>query len=103
MPCIQDRLGRVENINGNQIDLYLSQTKILCIFLGLLTVSIRLVRRDIARYNSKDFSEYTPPQSGWILLYNDVFRLPQKGTPIWMNKLLVGIQLFSIVLSIICK
>lgn len=74
-----------------------------CIFLGLLIVIIRLVRRDITRYNSKDNSEDIPPECGWILVRRDALQISEDAYEFLALDIFLIIQVFSIAVSTLCK
>ncbi|PKU26949.1 transmembrane 9 superfamily member 4 [Limosa lapponica baueri] len=65
-------------------------------------IIIRTLRKDIANYNKEDDIEDTMEESGWKLVHGDVFRPPQY--PMILSSLLgSGIQLFCMILIVICK
>jgi len=77
-------------VNAIMIALFLS---------GIVAViMLRILRKDLARYNSDDMSEEEArEETGWKLLHGDVFRLPSHAG--WFSVLVgTGVQVFAMAL-----
>lgn len=65
-------------------------------------IMVRMLRRDIAKYNSDENIEDLIEETGWKLVHGDVFRPPPRRM-LFAAVIGNGIQVFLMALITICK
>lgn len=91
-----DAYLRMNDVQIHWFSILNSVVVIICLSGFLSIIIVRTVRRDIDEYNVKDEDERPLEETGWKLVYGDVFRPPQNAM-LFSNIVGTGIQLVGMV------
>ncbi|VDD92675.1 unnamed protein product [Enterobius vermicularis] len=91
-----DTYLRMKDVQIHWFSILNSIVVIICLSGFLSIIIVRTVRRDIDEYNIKDDDERPLEETGWKLVYGDVFRPPQNSM-LFANIVGSGIQVVGMV------
>lgn len=91
-----DTYLRMKDVQIHWFSILNSIVVIICLSGFLSIIIVRTVRRDIDEYNVRDDDERPLEETGWKLVYGDVFRPPQNSM-LFANIVGTGIQLVGMV------